>query len=231
MGPSSVCWETAKDHCEYCGTLTQPTLLRIKRSVPLGAKDLGLYDECWDMVCPRCESRSHKRIPNCLLCGQVGVYNAWTEQRGQLAVLQPVKEAYMVEDFTSQRTVGGYCETCSAQPCASCGKPIACVASIKRAWGMVHKQCEIARWQRLFDGFNEPRLKHRKDQGLCQCCSKPLNFFDKLKRKIKHDEYFGRDLPSNLRGTVARCDHEEWEECCKVHELPWQRPRCEWDIR
>jgi hypothetical protein len=54
--------------CSYCGSKMKIAKLRVKRPVPQGAKDLGLFDEvvCWQ--CVQCEQTTTEMIEACK-CG------------------------------------------------------------------------------------------------------------------------------------------------------------------
>ncbi len=56
--------------CSYCGSKMNFTVKQVKRNVPQGAKDLGIYDDinCWQ--CQQCDGTVTKSLSNCE-CGRV----------------------------------------------------------------------------------------------------------------------------------------------------------------
>jgi hypothetical protein len=68
--------------CSYCGDMMNFTSKQVKRRVPSGAKDLGIYDERHFWQCRRCEASSTECLLICK-CGQPTIdYSAVPGQSG-----------------------------------------------------------------------------------------------------------------------------------------------------
>ncbi len=59
-------------NCDYCGSSMNITTIPVKRIVPKGAKDLGLYDDVISWKCLKCESTKTTGLSKCSKCCKEG---------------------------------------------------------------------------------------------------------------------------------------------------------------
>ena len=183
--------------------------IKTKRSVPLGAKDLDLYDEQEAWKCDNCNATANYRdniFDKCESCKASLVDSSYALNYPNLAVKIQSRSEGSTDGY-SQYTITYKCTACES--CLYCNTPLGNNAlctnhnvsqSSRREYSSswnhyIHLTClsaqeaKEAQFRIKLECEGQAATKqHRINSGLCIKCGKSLGVFDRMTGRKQHNE-------------------------------------------
>ena len=108
--------------CSYCSEEMRITTIKEKRPVPVGSKDLNLYDEvtCWQ--CPKCGQTSKEGLIECDTCHVTTVKCLNAGQVASVANASPVSLKWRT--IADQDGKSEYYQCLNCLKCYVCNQPL-----------------------------------------------------------------------------------------------------------
>lgn len=167
----------------------------VKRPTPPGAKDLGLTDEVFCWICPKC---GHTSTDHLCFCNCGGLTLDCSEARSEDF---PTASDFGVYGYLrSQTRTYEDGETDSSYCCNRCVKCVGCRKEINDdtfievlnthekekyidyEWYYFHDDCHLEFEKDRLDKIKQNRIKN----GLCVACGNAIGLMDKLSGREKH---------------------------------------------